>query len=264
MKLAAVGSNCIDYYNNINNGEAFPGGGPVNMAVYTVRLGGESAYIGPVGNDNYGQIMIEAIRKKGVDISHLRVEEGKTAVSQVELIDGERVFGDYEEGVLKNYTLKEEDMEFIKNFDVVICDVWGKVEGQFKDLKEKGITTAFDCATNPNSDESNTAIPYTDYLFYSVDCGDTSEVREQMKTIHSRGPKLVICMMGEDGSMCFDGEEFHKFGIVPCEKLVDSMGAGDSYISGFLSGIVEGLTIEKAMEKGAAAATETLGYFGAW
>ena len=139
MKLAAVGSNCIDYYNNINNGEAFPGGGPVNMAVYTVRLGGESAYIGPVGNDNYGQIMIEAIRKKGVDISHLRVEEGKTAVSQVELIDGERVFGDYEEGVLKNYTLKEEDMEYIKNFDVVICDVWGKVEGQFKDLKEKGI-----------------------------------------------------------------------------------------------------------------------------
>ncbi len=51
MKLAAVGSNCIDYYNNLDGGKAFPGGGPVNMAVYTVRLGGEAAYIGPVGND---------------------------------------------------------------------------------------------------------------------------------------------------------------------------------------------------------------------
>ena len=35
MKLAAVGSNCIDYYNNLDGGKAFPGGGPVNMAVYT-------------------------------------------------------------------------------------------------------------------------------------------------------------------------------------------------------------------------------------
>lgn len=147
MKLAAVGSNCIDYYNNLNGGKAFPGGGPVNMAVYTVRLGGKAAYIGPVGNDSYGEMIISAVKKKGVDTSHLRVEAGKTAVSQVELVDGERLFGDYEEGVMVNNVLTEEDLDFIQNFDVVICDVWGKVEGQFKDLKKRGITTAFGCAT---------------------------------------------------------------------------------------------------------------------
>ena len=64
MKLAAVGSNCIDYYNNLDGGKAFPGGGPVNMAVYTVRLGGEAAYIGPVGNDSYGEIMMEAMKRQ--------------------------------------------------------------------------------------------------------------------------------------------------------------------------------------------------------
>ena len=47
MKLAAVGSNCIDFYSNIEDGKAYPGGGPVNMAVYTVRLGGQSSYTGP-------------------------------------------------------------------------------------------------------------------------------------------------------------------------------------------------------------------------
>ena len=83
--------------------------------------------------------MIETIKAKGVDTSHLRVEKGKTAVTQVELIDGERVFGDYDEGVLEKYKLTDEDIDYIKNFDVVICDVWGKVEGQFKELKEKGI-----------------------------------------------------------------------------------------------------------------------------
>lgn len=64
--------------------------------------------------------------------------------------------------------------------------------------------------------------------------------------------------------MCYDGERYHRFGIVPCDHLVDSMGAGDSYIAGFLTGIVDGLSIESAMEKGAANATETLKYFGAW
>ena len=47
MKLAAVGSNCVDFYQNVEGGKAYPGGGPVNMAVYTVRLGGEASYIGP-------------------------------------------------------------------------------------------------------------------------------------------------------------------------------------------------------------------------
>ena len=51
---------------------------------------------------------------------------------------------------------------------------------------------------------------------------------------------------------------------MPCANLVDSLGAGDSYIAGFLKGIADGLSIEKSMELGAGNATETLGYFGAW
>jgi len=201
---------------------------------------------------------------KGVDISHLEVKEGKTAVSFVELIDGERVFGDYEEGVLETYKLSEEDMDFICKHDVVICDLWGKVEGQYKDLKARGMTTAFDCATRPDDEASLVAIPYSDYVFFSVDDGDTEATREKMKEIKAKGPKLVICMMGEEGSMCYDGETFHKYGIVPCDNVVDSMGAGDSYIAGFLFGKVEGLSLEECMHKGAANATETLKYFGAW
>ena len=264
MKLAAVGSNCIDYYSNIEQGKAYPGGGPVNMAVYTVRLGGQASYIGPVGDDAYGEIMRKAVADKGVDTSHLHVNPGKTAVSQVELIDGERVFGDYDEGVLTGYSLSPEDIDFICTHDAVVCDLWGKVEGQFKELKERGIKTAFDCATRPEDPASRTAMPYTDYLFFSTDDGDTPKLRALMEEYQSRGPKLVVAMLGERGSLCFDGERFYSFGIVPCDKLVDSMGAGDSYIAGFLFGIVSGLPIEQAMEKGAANATETLKYFGAW
>lgn len=264
MKLAAVGSNCIDYYNNVEGGTAYPGGGPVNMAVYTVRNGGQASYIGPVGDDVYGQIMAEAMTRKGVDTSHLHVLHGHTAVSQVTLVDGERVFGDYDEGVLEQYTLSSEDMDFISTHDVVVCDLWGKVGRFFGQLQQRGVKTAFDCATRPGDAACAEAIPYTDYLFFSSDDGDTETLRELMKVLHSQGPKLVIAMLGEQGSLCFDGQTFHSFGIVPCPNVVDTMGAGDSYIAGFLHGLVDGLPIEACMEKGATTSTETLQYFGAW
>ena len=127
-----------------------------------------------------------------------------------------------------------------------------------------GLKTAFDCATRPEDEACQTAIPHTDYLFFSSDDGDTSALRDQMRGYQSRGPALVTAMLGEHGSLCFDGQEFHKFGIVPCDKVVDTMGAGDSFVAGFLFGICEGLPIERAMEKGAANATETLKYFGGW
>ena len=264
MKLAAIGSNCVDYYQNMNGGTAFPGGGPVNMAVYTVRLGGQASYIGPVGNDEFGHIMYDAIQRKGVDVSHLQFKEGKTAVTQVELIDGERVFGDYDEGVLAGYQLSREDIEFICTHDIVICDLWGKVEGHFAELHQRGILTAFDCATRPDDEACKVAIPHSDYVFFSNDESQIEELKEQMKEIHRRGPKLVIAMRGENGSLCFDGTNYYEMGIVQCEKVVDTMGAGDSYISGFLHALLQGKSIHDSMRAGAMTATETIQYFGAW
>jgi fructoselysine 6-kinase len=263
MKLAAVGSNCIDFYANLEGGKAYPGGGPVNMAVYTVRLGGQASYIGPIGDDKFGSIMAKAIKEKGVDVSHLHVKSGKTAVSQVELIDGERVFGDYDEGVLSDYVLSEDDINFILKHDMVVCDLWGKVEGQYKELKEKGITTVFDCATRPEDEAAQIAMPYTDILFFSSE-EDNEALRQQMITYAQKGPKLVVAMLGTKGSLCYDHQNFHSYGIVECDKVVDTMGAGDSYIAGFLSAYQEGNDILTCMHKGAANATETLKYFGAW
>ena len=68
MKFAAVGSNCIDFYENLDGGTPFPGGGPVNMAVYAAEMGAQSAYVGPVGQDAFGQLLRRAVAEKGVDV----------------------------------------------------------------------------------------------------------------------------------------------------------------------------------------------------
>ena len=65
MKIACVGDNCVDYYDN--TGEVFPGGNPVNVAVYVRRMGGQSAYLGAVGTDAYGGLILQALEEKGYE-----------------------------------------------------------------------------------------------------------------------------------------------------------------------------------------------------
>ena len=101
VRFAAIGDNCMDVYDK--TGEVYPGGNPVNVAVHIARLGGRASYIGVVGDDAYGGIISSAISRQGVDISHLHRARGHTAVSHVKLVDGNRVFGIYDEGVMKDF-----------------------------------------------------------------------------------------------------------------------------------------------------------------
>ncbi len=261
MKIATVGDNCMDVYENLN--QAFPGGNPVNVAVYFIRLGGKASYTGVVGNDTYGEIMLEALNGKEVDTSHLRVLQGKTAITKVELIDGERVFGDYNEGVLTQFKLSEKDIEFLCSHDMVVTGLWGMIENDLYKIKAKGTPIAFDFATKLEDPVIEKAIYDVDYAFFAYDEGDNEFIREYMKKMHAKGPKLIVVTLGEKGSICYNGKEFLTFGIVPC-KLEDSMGAGDSYIAGFLRGILLGDELRECMQMGAENATITLQYRGAW
>lgn len=261
MKLAAVGDNCMDVYANLD--KAYPGGNPVNVAVYFKRLGGESSYTGVVGTDKYGDMMINAIKSKGVDVSHISKMEGRTAITQVELVNGERVFGDYDEGVMKNLSLSEDDIDFLCSHDLIVSGLWGNVHRFFYMLKAKGMKIAFDAATRPFDDIVDEAIKHVDYLFFASDIDDNEELHIQMKELYNKGPILIIATLGEKGSIVFDGTKFIQFGIIPCE-VIDTMGAGDSYIAGFLKGILENKKIIECMEIGAKNATKTLEYNGAW
>ena len=261
IKIAAVGDNCIDMYDK--TGEFYPGGNPVNVAVYIKRMNGNSSYTGVVGTDDYGKFMIDAIKGKGVDTSHIKILEGKTAVTHVELKDGDRVLGDYEEGVLADFKLTEEDIEFLCSHDLVVTGIWGMIESELYRIKEKNVPIAFDYADKYDHEITQESLPYVDYAFFSCDKKSEEELQEFMKSIKAIGPSLVVVTRGEKGSIAYDGNEFTESGIIEC-KVVDSMGAGDSYIAGFLMGILEGKSIKESMKMGALSSSETIGYYGAW
>lgn len=261
INIAAVGDNCIDFYDD--TGEYYAGGNPVNVAVYVKRMNGNSSYTGVVGNDDYGKFMIEAIKAKGVDTSHIKIQEGSTAITHVEIKDGDRILGDYKEGVMANFKLTEEDINFLCNHDLVVTGIWGMIESELHHIKERGVPVAFDFADKLDHEITHKALPWVDYAFFSCDSKSDHELYEFMKAIKSKGPSVVVVTRGEKGSITYDGNEFNSFGIIECE-VVDSMGAGDSYIAGFLLGILEGKSITECMRKGALSSSETIGYFGAW
>lgn len=67
--------------------------------------------------------MEEGLSKKGLDVSHVRVLPGSTAVTKVNLVNGDRVFTDYIEGVLADFKLTDEDMDFLCAHDLVITGI---------------------------------------------------------------------------------------------------------------------------------------------
>ncbi|KAF8008636.1 hypothetical protein BT93_K2334 [Corymbia citriodora subsp. variegata] len=74
--------------------EKAPGGAPANVAVGISKLGGSSAFIGKVGRDEFGHMLVDILKQNNVDNSGVRFDQNaKTALAFVTLReDGEREF----------------------------------------------------------------------------------------------------------------------------------------------------------------------------
>lgn len=71
-----------------------PGGAPANVAVGVARLGGNSGFIGRVGDDPFGHFMRQTLCQEKVDISHLSLDPAQRTSTVVVALDehGERTF----------------------------------------------------------------------------------------------------------------------------------------------------------------------------
>ncbi|WP_426449588.1 fructoselysine 6-kinase [Paenibacillus sp. S-38] len=260
MRIVTVGDNCMDVYTS--SGKAYPGGNPVNVSVYLSGLGAEAAYVGWVGSDAYGEMMIDAIREKGVDTSRITRAEGRTAVTCVEMDGSDRRLGDYDEGVNAQFSLTAEDVHFIQAHELVHSGIWGHADPYFALFKEKGLLTSFDFSDRLQHELTESLPPYVDYPFFSYTLED-EYIRQRLRKVQGRGAKIAVATLGENGSLAYDGVQFYRCGVEQV-NVVDTMGAGDSFIAGFLHARLQGRPVQECMEAGARTAAKTIGYFGAW
>lgn len=260
-RIIGIGDNVVDKY--IHMGTMYPGGNALNIAVLCKRYGAKTAYIGCLGNDYAGHHIYESLKNEGVDVSRVRFLEGENAYARVTLVDGDRVFLKGSKGVSHNIVLEKDDYEFIKNFELVHTSIYSGIEEQLSSIKNLNIKLSFDYSNDYSMDYLDKTLPYVDYAFFSGSDKSDEEVYEFINEVRNYGVELVLVTRGSKGATLWYKDEYYVQGIVPTE-VVDTLGAGDGFISRLLTGVLKNEDIKETLYQSAVEAAKVCTYYGAF
>lgn len=262
MKIATAGFTCVDNYANLDN-RHYPAGNGFDALVNMAKMGVECAVVSAVGDDKYGEEMFEVLKKFGVDSSHLHVVKGgDTSFMIMEMTeDNDRIHVKNIRGVMEDWELTRDDVEFLKGYDFVHTEFSRVLYPYLAELQEAGCKIVFDLSTSyEKRPETETLLKNIDYAFMSYPQKD-DYVKELMKKYHALGPTLMVATFGEEGSMVYDGKEFYEAPCTPAKEVVNTVGAGDSFLAGFMHGIMTGKSIPECQKEGADLAAEIVAMF---
>lgn len=234
---------------------AILGGGPAgNSTAAAATLGMSAAFIGTVGDDADGRMILETFSKQGVDSSMVAIRKGATSAIAYLWIDektGARSCAWTREGLaeLSADEITPEIADAIRHAKILHLD-GHNAEGAIaaaKIAKAAGVTVMYDAGTIRSGMEE--ILPLADLLIcsgefaVSVAAGRESlitdgyteeEVEAAVRTLYAKyRPAVCGATMGVRGSMCFDGENMVRCPAFPVEKVVDTTGCGDLFHTGF-------------------------------
>ncbi len=126
----------------------FPGGNAVNVAARCAALlGAEAAYVGSIGADREGKILKNALESSRIDLSQCILNtEATTKKCDVNVIDGERHYIGCDLGTkwAHTTTIRTEDVESLKTFDVIHTSCNAKLHEDVYKLKDLTGMVTFD------------------------------------------------------------------------------------------------------------------------
>lgn len=261
MRIACIGDNCIDEYRRL--GRRYPTGNVVDTAVNLIKLGTPASVISTTGDDDYGIWMRKTLAQEGVDISHLKTGRGPTAVTHMDMNGTDRVHGEYQEGVLSHIVFDEEDIAFASEHDLVHSALWGKADSILPRLKENSVPVSFDYADRLDHPLVTSTLPFVDFGFFSYHEGRDRRIEDFLKDKVARGMKIATATLGAKGSLAWDGQTFWDGPVFPA-TVVNTVGAGDSFIAGFLHGLIRGCDLPECLRIGARIAADVIQVFEPW
>ncbi|MBQ1474965.1 MAG: carbohydrate kinase [Ruminococcus sp.] len=239
---------------------AFPGGAPANVAVAAAKLGASTAFIGKVGNDAFGKLLVDTVKNNGVNADGMIVTDtANTTLAVVSLQEsGERDFAFYRKG-FADTQLSESEIadDTLKNTHILHFGSVSMTEDPSRTAtfnsalraKNMGATITYD----PNYraslwDSLDDALVQMKMPLSIVDIlkisdeelpliADTDDPEEGTKLLSERyGIPLILLTLGAKGA-------YYRFGDCTglCEgvkvKVADTNGAGDTFFGAFLSGM---------------------------
>jgi sugar/nucleoside kinase (ribokinase family) len=238
------------------------GGNAANTAGALARLGPSARLVGKVGDDNFGAFLVGALERLGVDTRAVaRATDGTPTPCSLVTVhsDAERSFL-HAPGT--NATLTEADiawelLEGVQLFHVAGLQLLVALEGEgvgrvLAAARARGMTTLLDTVMNPRSQGwagLAPALPHLDWFVPSFEevralTGETT-VEAQVAMLRAHGASNVAVKCGGEG--CYIAPHEGAAFTVPsfAVPVVDTLGAGDSWCAGFLTGLLHDWPLER-------------------
>jgi fructoselysine 6-kinase len=259
MRLAAVGDNITDCY--LEAGRMYPGGNCVNVAVHAARAGARASYVGAAGRDERGDQLAAALRAEKVDVSRLRRLTGPTGYATVVNVGGERTFGPFDRGVAR-FRMDEADLDFVAAHELAHSTYSAHLGEQLAAIAER-VPLSFDFDSHTGDDYAAEVIPHVTYAFFSASHLSAAETADLLRWACDKGARVALATRGAAGSSLFDGRELLAEPAVEVD-VVDTLGAGDTFIAHALAGLTSGLGGRETLRRASAHAAEVCASMGAF
>lgn len=243
-----------------------PGGAPANVAIAVSRLGGKAAFVGKLGDDEFGHMLAGILKENGVRADGITFDQGaRTALAFVTLrADGEREFMFYRNPSADMLLKPEElNLELIRSAKVfhygsisLIVEPCRSAHLKAMEVaKEAGCLLSYDPNLRlplwPSPEEARQQILS---IWEKADLIKVSDVELEFLTGSDKiddaaalslwhpNLKLLLVTLGEHGSRYYT-KNFHGSVDAFHVKTVDTTGAGDSFVGALLSKIVDDQSI---------------------
>jgi 2-dehydro-3-deoxygluconokinase len=248
----------IRYVQNFNKSIA---GAESNVAIALARLGHKVGWFSRLGNDEFGRYIQAVIRGEGVDISRVIEDEekGTGILFKERFIHSDPNVYYYRKDSAASY-LKPVDIDesYIKNAKILHItgitpalsqDCRHTVFRAIEIAKENNVLVSFDPNIRLKLWNLEEAAPVlmeiakkADIIFPGIDEGkcllNVEDPKEIAQKFLNLGCSIVAVKLGKDGCYVASKDKAHYIPGYLVERPVDTVGAGDGFAAGFLSGYI--------------------------
>nr|AJK93568.1 fructokinase [Manihot esculenta] len=243
-----------------------PGGAPANVAIAVARLGGKAAFVGKLGDDEFGHMLAGILKQNGVIGDGINFDKGaRTALAFVTLrADGEREFMFYRNPSADMLLKPEElNLELIRSAKVFHYGSISLIVEPCRSAHLKAMEAAKDAGALlsydpnlrlplwPSPEEAREqimsiwdkaeVIKVSDVELEFITGSDKIDDADAMSLWHPN-LKLLLVTLGEKGCRYYT-KDFHGSVEAFHVKTVDTTGAGDSFVGALLCKLVDDRSI---------------------
>ena len=236
----------------------FPGGNGVNQAISLTKLNKKAELITKVGKDDNGKIILNALKNEKVIINNVLLSNKLTNVEQTTIDKN----GNYYKTKLfyVEKTFNEEEIKKIADcvklckYLIVNTDV---DTDSIIEIIFKAYYTGKKIVLNVTNDVvlDKKLLSMVDYIALNEkqlafatgsEIKGESDILEAGKQLILKGVKNVLVKKGEKGVIFINKQEVFKV-VGKKVKTSDKQGAGDNFISAFISALIDGKNIKDAV-----------------